>query len=161
MEDERPICEHIIEALRQHGFRITPQRRRVVEIVCSADGHISAGEIYDRIHARNPQVNISTVYRTLEWLEKLNLVTRSDLGEGHVVYEITTRGKHHHLVCERCGAIIEVEDHVLDCLRDILMERYGFQAEIKHLAIHGICEKCRKKQVDEGRRISVPNVRGD
>jgi Fur family ferric uptake transcriptional regulator len=145
--EEGTTCERIIGTLRQHGFRITPHRRRVAEIVCAADGHISAGEIYDEIHARNPQVNISTVYRTLEWLEKLNLVTRSDLGEGHVVYEIATRGKHHHLVCDQCGAIIEVEDHVLDCLRDLLMERYDFQAEIKHLAIHGVCSKCRNKRV--------------
>jgi len=139
-------CERIIGTLREHGFRITPQRRRVVEIVCAADGHISAGEIYDDIHARNPQVNISTVYRTLEWLENLGLVTRSDLGEGREVYEIATRGKHHHLVCDRCGAIIEVDDSVLDCLRETLLEKYGFQAEITHLAIHGVCKSCREKE---------------
>ena len=144
MKDQR--CEQIIETLRKHGFRITPQRRRVVEIVCTAPGHISANEVYDQIHAHNPQVNRSTVYRTLDWLENLNLVTRSDLGAGHVIYELAARGIHHHLVCERCGAIFEVEDSALDGLRALLLERYGFKAEIRHLAIRGLCANCVAEQ---------------
>ncbi len=141
----KPDCEKILSKLREQRSRITPQRRRVLEILCETDGHISASEIYDQVQAHNPQVNLSTVYRILEWLESAGVVTRSDLGEGHVIYELAARGMHHHLVCDRCGTIIEVGDEILDPLRKLLLERYGFQAEIKHLAIHGLCDSCRPR----------------
>ncbi len=145
MDAIKPDCEKILDKLREQRFRITPQRRRVLEILCETDGHISASEIYDQVQAHNPQVNLSTIYRTLEWLESAGVVTRSDLGEGHVIYELAARGMHHHLVCDRCGAIIEVGDDILDPLRKLLLERYGFQAKIKHLAIHGLCDNCRPR----------------
>ncbi len=122
----KPDCEKVLNKLREQRYRITPQRRRVLEIMCEADDHVSASEIYDRVHDYNPQVNLSTTYRTLEWSESAGVVTRSGSGEGHVIYEPAARGMHHYLVCDRCGTTIEVGDEILDPLRELLLERYGF-----------------------------------
>jgi Fe2+ or Zn2+ uptake regulation protein len=70
------------EILQEKGHRLTPQRMLVIETLHNADGHISAEEIYEHLHGRYPYANISTVYRNLELLKKLNLVTETSFGEG-------------------------------------------------------------------------------
>ena len=96
-------CHKILKA---KGYRLTPQRMLVIEALHNAEDHISAQEIYKQLHSRYPYSNISTVYRTLELMEKLNLVTETDFGEGRVRYHVAEKGHHHHLVCRRCGRII-------------------------------------------------------
>jgi Fur family ferric uptake transcriptional regulator len=97
------------EILREKGHRLTPQRMLVIEALHKADRHISAEEIYRQLHRRYPYANISTVYRTLELLKKLDLVTETDFGEGRVRYHVAENGHHHHLVCRSCGNIIDLE----------------------------------------------------
>jgi Fur family ferric uptake transcriptional regulator len=129
--------------LARQGLRLTPQRMILSEIEAS-ESHISAEEIHRRIAERYPNVNISTVYRTLEMLHRLGLVTETDLGEGRVRYHPAEKGHHHHLVCESCGSIIDLDDALLDPLKRELQRRYSFAAELKHLAILGRCAKCTK-----------------
>jgi len=128
--------------LARQGLRLTPQRLMILAEIEASESHISAEEIHRRIAERYPNVNISTVYRTLELLHRLGLVTETDLGEGRVRYHPADKGRHHHLVCEGCGAIIDLDDALLDPLKEELRRRYGFAAELKHLAILGRCEKC-------------------
>jgi len=109
-----------------------------------SDDHISAEEIYAQIVAKYPNVNISTVYRTLELLKRLGLVTETDLGGGRVRYHSAEKGHHHHLVCEKCGTMIDIDESTLARLQDVLFHRYNFSARLSHLAIFGRCEKCRK-----------------
>jgi len=94
--------------------------------------------------AKYPGVNISTVYRTLELLKRLDLVTETDLGEGRVRYHPADRGHHHHLVCQECGAIIDLDESTLFTLRDTLLREYKFIADLRHLAIFGRCINCRQ-----------------
>ena len=114
----------------------------ILEAVEAADGHISAEEIYTRVCARYPYLNISTVYRTLELLKDLELVTETDLGDGRVRYHSIKKGHHHHLVCHKCGQIIDLDESVLSPLKDVLSREYKFDADLKHLAIFGRCGKC-------------------
>ena len=134
----------IIRKLTERGYRLTPQRIMIVSAIENSDGHISAEEIYAQVIAKYPQVNISTVYRTLELLKRLGLVTETDFGEGRVRYHPVGKGHHHHLVCQDCGAIIDLDETVLVPLRDVLLREYGFSADLRHLAIFGRCVKCRK-----------------
>jgi len=134
------------EILQEKGHRLTPQRMLVIETLHNADGHISAEEIYEQLHSRYPYANISTVYRNLELLKKLNLVTETNFGEGRVRYHITDKGHHHHLVCHSCGKIIDLEEFVLHPLEDTLLQEYGFNADLRHLAIAGECSGCRRKK---------------
>jgi len=131
------------DALRERGYRITPQRMLILDIVKDSDTHISAEEIYARVHAEYPYINISTVYRTLELLTNLGLATKTDLGEGRVRYHHAEKGQHHHLVCENCGTVIDVHESFFSPLKPALLEKYQFEANIRHLAIFGRCSKCR------------------
>ena len=137
------------EVLQEKGHRLTPQRMLVIEALHNADGHISAEEIYGQLHSRYPYANISTVYRTLELLKELNLVAETNFGEGRVRYHVAEKGRHHHLVCYSCGKIIDLEDSALYPLKDTLLHDYGFDADLRHLAISGKCGGCRGKKGDK------------
>jgi Fur family ferric uptake transcriptional regulator len=132
--------------LQEKGHRLTPQRMLVIDTLHNADKHISAEEIYEQLHSRYPYANISTVYRTLELLKKLGLVTETDFGEGYVRYHVAEKGHHHHLVCRSCGKVIDLEESVLHPLEDTLLQEYGFDADLRHLAISGECGRCRRKK---------------
>jgi Fur family ferric uptake transcriptional regulator len=134
------------EILRETGHRLTPQRMLVIEALHHADKHISAEELYEQLHRRYPYANISTVYRTLELLKRLDLVTETDFGEGYVRYHVADKGHHHHLVCQNCGKITDLDEPALYPLKDELLQKYGFDADLRHLAISGECDKCRTKR---------------
>ena len=136
---------NLFESLRQQGYRLTPQREMVLEAVHECQGHVSAEEIYAKVQARNPYVHISTVYRTLELLKQLHIVCEIDLGGGVVCYELAGERRHHHLICQQCGAVLEVDDKMLTSLRDTLRQEYGFEAHLEHLAIFGCCRHCQEK----------------
>jgi Fur family ferric uptake transcriptional regulator len=137
------------EVLQEKGHRLTPQRMLVIEALHNADGHISAEENYGQLHSRYPYANISTVYRTLELLKELNLVTETNLGEGRVRYHVAEKGHHHHLVCYSCGRVVDLEESALYALKDTLLHDYGFDADLRHLAISGKCGGCRGKKGDK------------
>ncbi|MBA7603786.1 Ferric uptake regulation protein [subsurface metagenome] len=132
----------IVKKLTEQGYRLTPQRLMTISALGNSDGHISAEEIYAQVAAKYPHVNISTVYRTLELLKKLGLVTETDFGEGRVRYHPVGKGHHHHLVCQECGGIIDLDEAVLTPLKEVLLREYGFSADLRHLAIFGRCVKC-------------------
>ncbi len=134
------------QILRENGHRMTPQRMLVIDVLHNADKHISAEEIHSHIHKRYPYANISTVYRTLELLKELDLVTEADFGEGRVRYHVADKGHHHHLVCQSCGKVTDLQESLLHPLEDTLLHSYGFDADLRHLAISGKCSDCRKKR---------------
>ena len=84
--EKRKRAQGVNHALRELGYRLTPQRMLILAALRDSDDHISAEEIHARVRAKYPHVNISTVYRTLELLKSLGLVTETDLGEGRVRY---------------------------------------------------------------------------
>ena len=132
----------IIGKLTEQGYRLTPQRMMILSAIENSDDHISAEEIYAQVVAKYPNVNISTVYRTLELLKRLGLVTETDFGGGRVRYHPAGKGHHHHLVCQECGAIIDLDESVLSSVKDVLLREYGFVADLRHLAIFGRCINC-------------------
>ena len=135
----------IIDSLRRVGYRLTPQRMLIVSIIHDSKGHITAEEIHSRVVQQYPFVDISTVYRTLQLLKKLRLVSETDLGGGRVQYELSEGSRHHHLVCRRCGATLPLDDDVIEPLRARLLHKHGFQADMEHFAIFGLCKACRNK----------------
>jgi len=137
--------ESITERLRGKGYRLTPQRLMILAAMEGSDEHISAEEIYAQVTARFPDVNISTVYRTLELLKKLGMVYEIDLGEGRIRYHAEESGHHHHLVCQECGKVTDIKETSLSALRDVLLRDHDFRAELKHVGIFGVCSACRKK----------------
>ncbi len=140
MEQPQDISSKLIEL----GYRLTPQRMMVLSAIESSDRHISAEEIFTQVVAKYAHVNISTVYRTLELLKRLGLVTETDLGGGRVRYHSAEKGHHHHLICRECGAIIDLEESALSPLKETLLREYKFVADLRHLGIFGRCVKCNK-----------------
>jgi len=136
--------EGICSKLSELGYRLTPQRMMILSAIENSDDHISAEEIYAQVVAKYPNVNISTVYRTLELLKRLGLVTETDLGEDRVRYHPADKGHHHHLVCKECGAIIDLDESVMAPVKDTLLREYKFIADLEHLAIFGRCANCSK-----------------
>lgn len=131
-------------ALRQQGHRLTPQRLAVLEIIKSSRRHLTADEIHAAVLPQHPYVNIATVYRILQWLQEVGLVAPIAIGSGPLRYEYIRGIAHHHLVCQECGHEHEIGDDILDTLKVELLERYGFTAQLSHLALPGRCADCRQ-----------------
>jgi Fur family ferric uptake transcriptional regulator len=115
----------------------------ILSIIRDSRGHISAEEIHEKVRQQYPFVNISTIYRTLNLLKKLRLISETDLGDGYVRFELLERGRHHHLVCRRCGESFAFEHELLRPLQLRLLKKYGFTADVDHFAIFGLCQQCR------------------
>ena len=133
----------LLEILREKGHRLTPQRMIVLEAIDASDDHISADEIYRQALVKYPYMNISTVYRTLELLTELGLASETDLGRGRLCYHPLGKAQHHHLVCRKCGKVEDIDVSVVNRLQDDIRVRYGFEAELEHIALFGTCAACR------------------
>ena len=128
--------------LRRLGVRVTPQRLFVLEALELNSGHMTAEEIMQWASRRYPALNLATVYRTLDLLIEVGLVAQTDLGGGAAAYELVGDSPHHHLACERCGAVIEMDEALLEGLRAETLRVHGFHARPRHLAIYGVCRAC-------------------
>lgn len=132
-----------IEALRQAGHKVTPQRVLILRSIRHATGHVTAAEILEEVKRSYPYVDVSTVYRTLSVLKQMRLVSETHMGGGDAIYEWVSAERHHHLVCRVCHAIIELDHHYLESLGTQLRAAHDFQADIDHFAIFGCCANCR------------------
>ena len=128
--------------LRAKGYRLTPQRQLVLEAI-AALGHATAEDILSQVRETASGINISTVYRTLDLLEELALITHTHLSHGAPTYHVADDAEHVHLVCRSCGAIAEVSPDVVAATVDRLAEDHGFEADVHHFAVFGRCAACR------------------
>ncbi|MDQ6650307.1 MAG: transcriptional repressor [Actinomycetota bacterium] len=127
--------------LRARGYRLTPQRQLVLEAVVTL-GHATADEISTAVRRVASGLNISTVYRTLELLEELGLVTHTHLGHGAPTYHAATDDDHVHLVCRDCGTVAEVAPEVVEGVVAAVAAERGFTVDVGHFAIFGRCASC-------------------
>lgn len=134
--------EEFIQRFRHQGLRVTPQRLLVMEALATNGGHMTADEIMRWTSERYPAINLATIYRTLDLLASVGLVTQTDLGGGASQFELVGETLHHHLVCEHCGAVTEIDDALLVPLRERVLHQFGFRAGARHMAIFGLCRAC-------------------
>lgn len=135
-------CHTITAALRERGFRITPQREMVIGIIAHANRHLSAEEIFSELEKQSQATNLATVYRTLDMLWEQGFACRNDLSEGKIVYATFQHGPHIHLVCRHCNNIIEADPEILDPLGEHIYAKHNFKADLQHISIFGICPEC-------------------
>jgi Fur family ferric uptake transcriptional regulator len=128
--------------LRAQGYRVTPQRQLVLEAVTTL-GHATPEEIAATVQRTASGVNLSTVYRTLDLLEQLGLVTHTHLGHGAPTYHSALDVEHVHLVCRECGSVTEANPDVVHGVVERLDAELGFHADVRHLAVFGLCRSCR------------------
>lgn len=136
---ERPAAS----ALRAHGRRLTRQREAIWAVLTEeSDAHLSADEVRDRVRARMPALNPSTVYRTLDVLVDDRLVHRTDLGADRAYFEPAHDHPHHHIVCECCGAVAHVHDEALGDVAARLRGSTGFVLGSAEVTFFGTCREC-------------------
>jgi Fur family ferric uptake transcriptional regulator len=132
----------LAEVLRARGMRVTAQREQVLAAVRDL-GHATPEQVHAAVRRGGAAaVNITTVYRTLELLERLGLVTHTHLSHGSPTYHAATDDQHVHLVCRACGAIDELEPGLLGPLAGTLERERGFRVDIGHVALFGLCRGC-------------------
>lgn len=130
------------ELLRQHQLRVTRQRIAVLTALRHSPEHSSADDVYQRAVSQAPQLNPSTVYRTLTQLRDLGLVSQTDLGGGERTYAWRSGDPHHHLVCVQCGTVTILPHDVLATFETSLRDRFQFHADLDHWAVYGHCQRC-------------------
>jgi Fur family ferric uptake transcriptional regulator len=138
-EPEQPT---LTAALRSRGLRLTEQRQLVLDAVDSL-GHCTPEQVCDHVQQRSA-VNLSTVYRTLDLLQELGLVTHAHLQHGSPTYHSTREAEHLHLVCRSCGSVQEAASDAAHDLAGWLLSEHGFTTDVRHLAVHGTCRDCRR-----------------
>jgi Fur family ferric uptake transcriptional regulator len=144
-------CQEEFKAkLRDRGFRLTPQREIVLDVLHRTAGHVTAEAVFDWVQAVSTAVDISTVYRTLELLQELGLVGVIEAADGDQRrYELlTVHGPHVHLRCAACDQETVVGQEEIAFVVDRLADRYDFYPDLDHLVITGRCAACRQADQD-------------
>ena len=133
--------------LRDSGMRLTSQRRLILDAVEEL-GHATPDEVLAHVRARSGDVNASTVYRTLEVLERIGLVRHTHLSDRAPTYHSTSEPEHFHVVCRRCQVVRSIDPAVAAPLLAGL-EAEGFTADVGHLSVFGVCAACSQSEQAE------------
>jgi len=139
--DRGVVSDSLAQVLRDRGLRLTAQRQLVLEAVYGL-GHATPDQVHAKVAQTAAGINISTVYRTLELLEELGLVTHTHLSHGSPTYHAATEEAHVHLVCRACGRIDEVPPATLDGVSAELLADRGFRVDVGHVSFFGTCAEC-------------------
>lgn len=128
--------------LRARGLRWTPQRGVLLEVLSELDGHVTGAELVERTRRIDPSATPSTVYRTLDVLEEIGLVSHSHGREGRQEFHVNPADDHGHLVCAGCGRSWELAADEVQPLAEALSRRRGFEVAVDHLTVEGRCAAC-------------------
>lgn len=138
-----------LETLKETGYRLTPQRVMVLTALAEQPTHIGVDDICQKVHRLYPYIDVATVYRTLQLLKRLHLVTELNVG-GFARYHLVEADRHHHMVCKECGNAFDFSPRYVEAFRRTLMEEFGFEPDLEHFAIGGLCSACAQKAESEG-----------
>lgn len=135
----------IPDQLRARGLRWTPQRRILVEVLSEVDGHVTGAELVERCRARDPDTIPSTVYRTLDVLEELGVLRHSHGADGREEFHVLPAAEHAHLYCRVCSGSWELttDDPVVVSAVEAVRAGHGFDIDVAHLTLTGVCATCR------------------
>lgn len=141
------------EDLKKKGYKLTPQRRAVVDTIVENEGkHLTAEEIYDEVKKNCQEIGLATVYRTIALLEEIGVVSRLHLNDGCSRYELVHSDEHHmhhHLICNKCNVVIEVQDDLLEEIEKRISKEYKFIILDHSLKFFGHCKRCQESSSDE------------
>jgi Fur family ferric uptake transcriptional regulator len=126
-----------VDALRERGMRLSTSRRLVLEALFAADTPVSAEQL-----AEQGGLDLASVYRNLETLERLGLARHVHFGHGPGLYVLVGRGEREYLFCEKCGRARAIDPERLDPVREEIKNRFGHEARFTHFAIVGTCAGC-------------------
>ena len=131
------------EQLRKQGYRLTPQRLAILQILIDSGGHLTPQQVFERAREITPGITEPTVYRTLSFLSDEGILMPTHAAVGSIVYEVASE-LHHHLVCRDCGANLEIEHDALETLYDSLKKQTGYALDNRHITLFGLCPGCKE-----------------
>lgn len=143
----RARMQRFEQALRERGLKSTAQRDDIARVFLGGDGHYSVDELYTAVRKVNPRVGYATVYRTLKLLKEVGLAAERHFDDGQARYEAIDEeaAQHHdHIICERCGKIVEFNSEELETHQQRIARFLGFVLSRHHLELYGICADCRE-----------------
>jgi Fe2+ or Zn2+ uptake regulation protein len=138
------MTHHLLDfpgKLHGDGYRVTPQRKAILDAICEGGRRVSIEEIISRLQKKSPTLNRATVYRNLSFLQKMHLVTSSGSGKARK-FEIASLEPHHHLVCRICGKEEGLNNRLIDRLRIMIRKEHRFIIDSDHLSFIGLCPHC-------------------
>jgi Fur family ferric uptake transcriptional regulator len=149
------LLKNFKELLKKSGLKFTSQREAILETLYEMSGHYTPEDLHVLIKQRYPELNIgiATVYRTLNLLENSNMATSISFGTAGKKFEIGTKPHHDHMICKKCGEIIEFEDKEIEKRQQIIAKKHGFELTGHIMQLYGICKKCQlelSKQSQKG-----------
>jgi len=145
MPDPSIRFNELISALKEHGFRLTPQRIELVRLIASSEGHPSASEFHARIKRQFPTISHATVYKTLALLKEMDQVLEIDLRDDSR-YDGNRPQPHPHLICNRCGKIIDGELDLEPAVLKELERSSGYKILRSQISFYGLCPNCKKER---------------
>jgi len=133
--------------LKEKGYKLTTQRRAILDVIIeNQDKHLSTEEIYDLVKEKYPEIGLATVYRTLQLFDEMGLIYKLNFNDGCSRYELYRSGsdhQHHHLICLKCGRVIEVNEDLLEVLEKKIEKFNDFEIIDHNVKFYGYCSKCR------------------
>ncbi|HET8623519.1 MAG TPA: Fur family transcriptional regulator [Gemmatimonadales bacterium] len=142
------LLDRFRQHLREQHLPVTRQRDRIAQAVLLSDEHLSVDTIQRRLHEQGERVGLATIYRTLEVLVGSGLVRAHDFGEGFKRYEpMAQQSGHEHLICVRCGRVVEFQNERLERMLPIIADEHAFQHQRHRVEIHGVCPDCRRRDL--------------
>ena len=133
-----------VRYLGEHGLKRTKQREAILDVFLSAGGHLTGEELYHKVRALYPKIGYTTVYRTMKLLCEVGLANERHFDDGVTRYEIDHE-HHDHLVCVKCGKIIEFECESIEASQNEIAERHDFRILHHRHELYGHCAACRSE----------------
>ena len=143
---QREELDRILDRyMAERGLKSTRQRSLIIDIFFGMQGHLSVEEVWGRVRQDDARVSVATVYRTMKLLSESGLAHARNFGDGQTRYEPAVGREHHdHLICTRCGTIIEFENDQIERMQDAVARRHGFKVTSHKMELYGLCKSCQK-----------------
>lgn len=143
---QREELDRILDQyMSARGLKSTRQRSLIIDIFFQMQGHFSVEEVWGRVRQDDARVSVATVYRTMKLLAESGLAHARNFGDGQTRYEPAVGREHHdHLICTRCGTIIEFENDQIERMQEAVARRHGFKVTSHKMELYGLCKNCQK-----------------
>jgi Fur family peroxide stress response transcriptional regulator len=136
--------DQMLSKLRDHDFRITPQRLAVLKVLAASEGHPTVERIYETVRTEFPTTSIATIYKTVNLLKQINEVLELGFADGSNRYDGNKPYPHPHVICTQCKTIIDPNLSSLKDLTQEVVEETGLQILTHRVDFFGICRECQK-----------------
>jgi len=144
--------KRIEQALHKHGYKVTPQRRVIIDVIIDSHEHLTPAAIHKRVLRENSSIGLVTIYRTIEILAELGLICEMHTGGGCRSYLVRRPSEHHHhLICSDCGKVVDFTDCDLKGLERRLVKETSFKINGHLLEFSGQCRQCNRAAANKNK----------